>query len=324
MNLHDNKQLFAAAVQFASRSKEEGGLGIKPIFIEKDYWICRSLKLLSLNAVSSEAVFKGGTSLSKAYGLGGRFSEDIDIAVTRDETRTDNQTKNLIHLISRTMSQGLEEIPNPLTRKFSKYRKVFYSYPSTTSGMTEPTSITQGQILLEIVSFANPYPYRKKLIKSFITEYLESTGRLGIIEEYGLEAFEVNVLDPERTATEKIVSLLRYSLAKDYISELKAKIRHFYDLHFLWKDEPVRAFIQSRRFREEFKSLIESDQSRFDEPQGWQDRPFTESPLLTSFDDVWEQLKDTYVKELPDLAYDDIPSEGEIRHTFIELSSHIF
>ena len=36
MNLHDNQSLFAAAVQFASRSKEDGGLGIKPIFIESD------------------------------------------------------------------------------------------------------------------------------------------------------------------------------------------------------------------------------------------------------------------------------------------------
>ena len=36
MNLHDNQSLFAAAVQFASRNKEDGGLGIKPIFIESD------------------------------------------------------------------------------------------------------------------------------------------------------------------------------------------------------------------------------------------------------------------------------------------------
>ena len=103
MNLHDNQSLFAAAVQFASRNKEDGGLGIKPLFIEKDYWICRSLKFLSDSEVSGKAVFKGGTSLSKAYGLGGRFSEDIDIAITKDESRTENQTKNLIHSISKTM-----------------------------------------------------------------------------------------------------------------------------------------------------------------------------------------------------------------------------
>ncbi|MDD6253931.1 MAG: nucleotidyl transferase AbiEii/AbiGii toxin family protein [Bacteroidales bacterium] len=176
MNLHDNQSLFAAAVQIASRSKEDGGLGIKPIFIEKDYWICRSLKFLSDSEVSSKAVFKGGTSLSKAYGLGGRFSEDIDIAITKDESRTENQTKNLIHSISKTMSQGLVELPKPQTRKFSKYRKVFYSYPSIADGSVGPTSITPGQILLEIVSFANPYPYHKKQIKSFVTEYFADFG----------------------------------------------------------------------------------------------------------------------------------------------------
>lgn len=47
MNLHENKDAFAAAIQFASAPKAEGGLGIKQIYLEKDYWICRSLKMLS-------------------------------------------------------------------------------------------------------------------------------------------------------------------------------------------------------------------------------------------------------------------------------------
>ncbi len=39
MNLHEDKDTFAAALQMAARPEEEGGLGIKEIFIEKDYWI---------------------------------------------------------------------------------------------------------------------------------------------------------------------------------------------------------------------------------------------------------------------------------------------
>lgn len=81
MNLHDNKDIFEAAIQLASASKEEGGLGIKQIYLEKDYWICRSLKQLAECKEAEVAVFKGGTSLSKAYGLGNRFSEDIDIDI---------------------------------------------------------------------------------------------------------------------------------------------------------------------------------------------------------------------------------------------------
>ncbi len=131
MNLHENKDAFAAAIQLASASKEEGGLGIKQIYQEKDYWICRSLKLLSECPQSEVAVFKGGTSLSKAYHLGNRFSEDIDIAITSDSQRTDNQTKNIISRISKAMSAGLEEVRNPAGRKYSKYRRAFYRYSVT-------------------------------------------------------------------------------------------------------------------------------------------------------------------------------------------------
>ncbi len=126
-----NKDAFAAAIQLASASKEEGGLGIKQIYQEKDYWICRSLKLLSECPESEVAVFKGGTSLSKAYHLGNRFSEDIDIAITSDSQRTDNQTKNIISRISKAMSAGLEEVRNPAGRKYSKYRRAFYRYSVT-------------------------------------------------------------------------------------------------------------------------------------------------------------------------------------------------
>ena len=49
MRLHENWELFSAALQAASQPLEEGGLGIKSIFIEKDYWICRSLSLMAAN-----------------------------------------------------------------------------------------------------------------------------------------------------------------------------------------------------------------------------------------------------------------------------------
>ena len=46
MNLHENKDLFEAAISAASKSVEDGGIGIHAIFIEKDYWICRALSQL--------------------------------------------------------------------------------------------------------------------------------------------------------------------------------------------------------------------------------------------------------------------------------------
>ena len=53
--------------------------------IEKDYWVVWILKrLFSLEKMKSYLTFKGGTSLSKVYGLIDRFSEDIDLSIERD------------------------------------------------------------------------------------------------------------------------------------------------------------------------------------------------------------------------------------------------
>lgn len=56
--------------------------GIRPTIIEKDFWVCLVLKLLfEKSPFRQSLVFKGGTSLSKVYGLIERFSEDIDLVL---------------------------------------------------------------------------------------------------------------------------------------------------------------------------------------------------------------------------------------------------
>lgn len=53
---------------------------MNPVIIEKDFWVCWILKrLFSDPALAGHMVFKGGTSLSKVFGLIDRFSEDIDL-----------------------------------------------------------------------------------------------------------------------------------------------------------------------------------------------------------------------------------------------------
>lgn len=62
-------------------------LGTPEQNIEKDFWICWTLDTLfnGLEKGGPRLLFKGGTSLSKAYGLISRFSEDIDITVFRHD-----------------------------------------------------------------------------------------------------------------------------------------------------------------------------------------------------------------------------------------------
>lgn len=58
--------------------------GFSPIIPEKDFWVCWVLKeLFDLLGEHPRIVFKGGTSLSKAFRVINRFSEDVDLTISR-------------------------------------------------------------------------------------------------------------------------------------------------------------------------------------------------------------------------------------------------
>lgn len=58
--------------------------GMKPFAVEKDWWVSLALEVIFQMEIGQHLVFKGGTSLSKAWKLINRFSEDIDIAIDKE------------------------------------------------------------------------------------------------------------------------------------------------------------------------------------------------------------------------------------------------
>ena len=58
--------------------------GMKPFAVEKDWWVSLTLEIIFEMPIAEHLVFKGGTSLSKAWKLIGRFSEDIDLAIDKE------------------------------------------------------------------------------------------------------------------------------------------------------------------------------------------------------------------------------------------------
>ncbi len=56
--------------------------GLSPVILEKDFWVSWLLAILFQSEFASELVFKGGTSLSKVFGVIDRFSEDIDLSLS--------------------------------------------------------------------------------------------------------------------------------------------------------------------------------------------------------------------------------------------------
>lgn len=311
MKLHTNKQDFSELIRLTATH-----FGILPEFIEKDYWITLILNNLSQSPHKNSVVFKGGTSLTKGYRLINRFSEDIDIALL-DEKLTGNALKTKIRKIEKTITADLTGIEEAgVTRKGSVYRKSLFQYPSDI--YTRFVTNVQKRIILEINSFANPYPFVQQQITSFIAEFLSVTNQTEAIQEYGLQQFELNILDKCRTMLEKMVSLIRFSFSKNPSKELAKKIRHFYDLYYLTKDEECARYLQSAEFQNDLSELLIYDQQEFDEPQGWQTKVVKDSPLLTDFSTLWANLRSTYQNELTPLAFSEIPNEALIEKSFME------
>src|SRR5437764_191230 len=57
-------------------------LSVSPVLLEKDFWVCWLLGMLFESEFAGSLVFKGGTSLSKVFGVIERFSEDIDLSLS--------------------------------------------------------------------------------------------------------------------------------------------------------------------------------------------------------------------------------------------------
>ena len=72
MKLHEDPVVFSELITATAAH-----IGLPEIYVEKDYWVTKALKHLSESDFRDITVFKGGTSLSKAYRIIDRFSEDI-------------------------------------------------------------------------------------------------------------------------------------------------------------------------------------------------------------------------------------------------------
>jgi hypothetical protein len=312
MKLHEDKTLFTQLLNLSANT-----LNIRPEFIEKDYWLTRALQRMAQNPNSEKVVFKGGTSLSKAYRLTNRFSEDIDIAVIDADSFSGNQLKMLIKRLAKDMASDLEEIVIPnVTSKGSRFYKAVYQYQNLI-GLTS-SAVKTGQLLIEINTYANPYPYIKQEISSFLADYLTVINRHDLIEQYELSPFSINILDKRRTIVEKLVSLVRFSFEEDIVKALASKIRHFYDLYYLVNDAECATYIQSDDFQKDLSELLVHDQQEFDKPKGWQTKTIEDSPLIKDFPNLWVSLSSTYQNELTPLAFSEIPDEKLVAESFME------
>ncbi|MBF0300550.1 MAG: nucleotidyl transferase AbiEii/AbiGii toxin family protein [Oligoflexia bacterium] len=287
MNLHKHPEEFRAAILGAAKK-----YSIQEHMIEKDYWITVLLYNLSKSSFVDKVVFKGGTSLSKVHKITRRFSEDCDFAL-KAEAQSANQIKNLIAKIEKTIASApFKEVKDHLLiSKGSKFRKSVHSYPRLLDG--ELPGILD-VIVLEINSFANPFPHDRMIVSSFIGDYIKDYNPT-LLTEYGISDFSVNVLDLRRTFVEKILALVRASYQGDSdLSELRNKIRHIYDIARLMETKNILEFMDSDDF---FKMIDDArnDDSKNSEFQGdWSKRPLGESEIFKNMKAALHKLESTY------------------------------
>ena len=191
--------------------------GMATFAVEKDWWVVQVLSAVFDMEIGKSLVFKGGTSLSKAWELIERFSEDIDLVFDRsyfgfDGELTRTQVKNLRKkagaYIENTLSQDLEnrlkdngllEIElNYIKQEASDADpvKIEIHYPNVIEypGYVEP------RVLLEISCSSLMEPAEKRFFSSLLDEhYLEST--------FAQEPIEIPSAIPERTFLEKLFLL---------------------------------------------------------------------------------------------------------------------
>ena len=229
--LHKNSELFLQAINIASSEKN-----ILPEIIEKDYYVTLILKYLSEKIPF--IVFKGGTSLSKCHNIIKRFSEDIDIAIDTEISKS--QKKNIKQSIIEVANFLELEITNiDETRSRNNYNKYIFAYKSV---LENESSFLKSGVILETSYITISFPTEKKEVSSFIGNMMK-TEAPDFIEKFGLENFYMKTQSIERTFIDKVFALCDYFLQ----NKIPSHSRHIYDIYKL---------LPRINFDENFSNLI--------------------------------------------------------------------
>ena len=307
MKLHENKTLFNQAVRFTAQE-----LGILDIYVEKDYWVTFALKIIFSSEAAEYAIFKGGTALSKCYGIIERFSEDIDLVIVQSG-ESNNQLKNKTKKISKILDSYFPEIEvEGITQKMGMNRKTAHSYSKEFSG---DYGQVRDSIIIEASWLGYFEPNENREIKTLIAEMMEKNKQTSLIIEYGLEPFQVSVLMPTRTLCEKIMSLVRFSYSEDAISDLKSKIRHIYDIYKMLSVPEIKDFFDSEKFDQMLLKVAQDDIESYKSNNDWLKNHPKDALIFADRSNVWNEIEPVYKADFGKLVYGELPDAKEMIKT---------
>lgn len=305
MRLHEDPKVFSELIAATAER-----MGLPQVYIEKDYWITKALWHLSSSPQIDNVVFKGGTSLSKAYRLIERFSEDIDLAIfSRD--LSGGKIKGILKAAETATATDLIYLKSdPRESKGSLFRKTVYQYPR----LIDEGEFGQAssELLIEVNAFTHPEPFNRISLQSFIAETLSELEREDLIESYSLEGFGVNVLSIERTLVEKVLGVIKDSYGADPLAQLANRIRHLYDICLIMREENIQSFVQTEEFATLCRNCLSDEKTGIFVDNPHLQAPLAEAPLFSEFSGWRNALQATYGGVFSDLVYGELPGMDEI------------
>jgi len=223
-------------------------IGLDAPSIEKDFWVCFTLReLFALPDSGVHLTFKGGTSLSKCWALIERFSEDIDVVIDREflgfgggqgpEAAPSHKKRDerLAALKAACQTYIRDDMAPALARRFSESLPAGLAWklvqdPADRDGQTllfeYPRVFTspylRSVVKIELGARSDTEPSATPTIRPYLAEALPG--------ELGESEFSVRALDPKRTFWEK-ASLLHEETYRTGETGPTARLaRHYYDL----------------------------------------------------------------------------------------------
>ena len=241
MKLFEHPDFEQAILQATEHFREQG---LRAAIIEKDYYVTEALRIISV-AAPGQVIFKGGTSLSKGWGLIERFSEDVDIFL--DPTAFDPELGK-----------------NAIDRELKKLRDAIAAHPALTFVAKESQTIggfgrndrfeyvqkfagtgdIRNRVLVEAGSASGREPTERIRLQSYVGQYLQETGvSLGADDE---GPFEMRLLHFRRTFVEKMFAIHgKVDAYQETGREIGGYARHYYDLFCLAERPEVPAMLRS-------------------------------------------------------------------------------
>jgi hypothetical protein len=233
----------------------EAEMGLQAVSVEKDFWVCWTLReLFRISGVAEYLTFKGGTSLSKGWKLIERFSEDIDLVVSKNvlgyggdqepEKAPSNKQrrKRLDGLMASCKDWVQETLQSLLAGRIVSAigndnwkleidpdmpdgQCLLFHYPSTfevgEAGYVRPV------VKIELGARSDDWPREERRIQPYVTEFFPA------LDEDA--SFTASLLAAERTFWEKACLLHEETFRPAGKPRKLRMARHYYDLWCLLK-----------------------------------------------------------------------------------------